>query len=72
MIPRVSTVPVGYFRGKTFLEMDCPHCGRSHILLIPEQIDTPFVTVVPCTMKYVHVVSAVPVLYGEHYDQDGE
>jgi hypothetical protein len=71
MIPKVSCCMVGFYKSRSFLEMDCPWCGRTHILLVASAIPTPFRTVMPCSGKFVDVVSQSPVVAPSEDDSYG-
>lgn len=57
--PTVVGIPVGWYKNREFLEVDCPWCGMEHVMLVPDEIPTPFTTIVPCTGQPITVSSVI-------------
>ena len=62
-VPRVAGTYVGFYKHHCFVEIDCPHCGHSHVILLPDVLveDTDWTALcMPCTNEWLILCGVVP------------
>jgi hypothetical protein len=65
-VTQVAGTYVGFYKSRAFIEIDCPHCGHSHVLLLPDALIESgdwLPLCMPCTGLWIILCGILTVSY---------